>query len=186
MKVSVGVSNHHVHLTKDDYEKLFEKSELSIRNKLNQPGQFASSERVTVIGPKGKLENIIIVGPFRDYTQVEVSRTDSFRLGINPPIRDSGDLRGASSLVIVGPCGRLEKPCGIIANRHIHVDKNIVKEKELEGIDEVSIKIGGEKSGIINHVKLKMSDEAYFELHLDTDDTNAFLLSNNDEVEIII
>ena len=186
MKVSVGVSNHHVHLTSTDYEILFGKKELSIRNKLNQPGQFASNERVTIIGPKGKLENLVIVGPFRDYTQVEVSKTDSRFLGITPPVRDSGDLRDASNVTIIGPIGKIEKPCAIIANRHIHVDKKILEEKNLVGVKEVSVKVNGEKSGILEHVQLKLSEEAYFEIHLDTDDANAFLLENNDEIEIIL
>ncbi|MBR3660439.1 MAG: propanediol utilization protein [Bacilli bacterium] len=185
MKVSVGISNHHVHLTRIDYEILFGKKDLSIRNMLNQPGQFSSNEKVTIIGPKGKLENLVIVGPFRDYTQVEVSKTDSYKLGINPPVRDSGDLNDASVVTIVGPLGKIEKSCAIIANRHIHVDKNILEKKSLTGYKEVSVRISGEKSGIIEHVELKESETAYFEMHLDTDDANAFLLKNNDEVEII-
>ena len=186
MKVLVGVSNHHVHLTKDDYLKLFGKNELTVRNLLKQPGQFASNEKVTIEGEKGSLEDITIVGPFRDYTQVEVSKTDCYKLGIDPPVRESGELEGASLVKIIGPAGEIEKECAIIANRHIHVDKKILEEKNLIGVKEVSIKIDGEKSGIINNVSLKENDEAYFELHLDTDDANAFLLKNGLEVEIII
>ena len=185
MKVTVGVSNHHVHLTKDDCMKLFGYTDLKVRNMLNQPGQFASLEKVNIIGPKNKLENLVVVGPLRDYTQVEVSKTDAWHIGIEPPIRDSGEIEGASLVTIVGPVGHIEKECAIIANRHIHVDKNILIEKNLLGKKEVSIKISGEKSGIINHVHLKETDEAYFELHLDTDDANAFLLKTGDQLEII-
>ncbi len=185
MKVKVGISNHHVHLTYDDYKVLFGDHELTKRNDLNQPGQFASNERVTIVGPKGSLDNIIIVGPTRLYTQVEISKTDCYKLGIDAPVRDSGDLDGSSIVTIIGPNGKIVKPCCIIANRHIHVDKNILKEKNLLGINEVSVKINGEKSGIINHVHLKETESAYFEIHLDMDDGNAFLLQNGDEVEII-
>ena len=186
MKVNVGISNHHVHLSLDDYKILFGNKELGIRNKLNQPSQFASNLTVDVIGPKGKLENLVIVGPLRDYTQVEISKSDCFKLGINPPIRDSGDLHDASIVTIVGEKGQIEKKSAIIATRHIHVDSKIREEKKLVGIKEVSVKIGSEKSGIIEHVHLKDSESAYFELHLDTDDANAFLLKNSDEVEIIL
>jgi len=186
MKVSVGISNHHVHLSLDDYQLLFKDTEFNIQKNLNQPGQFASTLMVDVIGPKGELKNLRVLGPCRSYTQVEVSKTDCYKLGINPPVRDSGDLNGASLLTIVGPNGSIEKNCGIIATRHIHVNEEIRKVHNLEGIDEVNIKIEGEKPGILQNVRLKDSDEAYFELHLDTDDANAFLIKNNDEVEIIL
>jgi len=185
MKVSVGISNHHVHLTEDDFRIIFGDGELTVRNNLNQPGQFASNETVSLIGPKGRLDKIIIVGPFREYTQVEVSKTDCYKLGVDPPVRTSGDLDNSASIIIEGPKGQIERNCCIIADRHIHVDKKIREEKGLVGIKEVSLKIGGIKSGIINHVDLKDSNEAYFEVHIDTDDANAFLLKNNDEVEIL-
>ena len=185
MKVTIGISNHHLHLTKEDCQILFGSDELHIRNMLNQPGQYACLEKVNVIGPKSTLENIVVVGPFRDYTQLEVSKTDARHLGIDPPVRDSGDLRNASLITIVGPCGRIEKECAIIANRHIHVSPSILKEKQLVGIKKVTIKINGEKGGIIENVYLKETNDAYFELHLDTDDANAFLLQNGDVLEII-
>ena len=185
MKVSVGISNHHVHLTEDDLKILFG-CFLTIRNDLKQPGQFASNQIVDVIGPKGEIKGLRVLGPTRSYTQVEVSKTDCYKLGIDAPIRDSGDLENASVLTIVGPKGSISKPCGIIATRHIHLDSTIRKEKGLENIYEVSVKIPGIKGGILNHVHLKESNEAYFEMHLDTDDANAFLLKNNDEVEILI
>ena len=185
MKVKVGISNHHLHLTDEDYKILFGEHKLTKRNDLNQPGQFACQERVTIIGPKSSIENVIIVGPTRNYTQVEVSKTDCYKLGIDAPVRDSGDLEGASVVTIMGPNGKIEKPCAIIANRHIHVDKTILNEKKLVGVKKVSVKINGLKSGIINNVHLKETENAYFEIHLDTDDANAFLLQNGDEVEII-
>ena len=186
MKISVGVSNRHVHLTNEDYIALFGNIPFTKRNDLNQPGMFASELTVTIIGPKRSIENVRVLGPLRSYTQVEVSKTDSYTLGINPPVRNSGELDGASEITIVGPVGTITRNAAIIASRHIHVDKKIREERNLIGIKEVSIKIPGEKSGVINHVFLKDSEEAYFELHLDTDDANCFLLKQDDEVEIIL
>ncbi len=186
MKVNVGVSNRHVHLNNEDYKLLFGDTPLTKRNDLTQPGTFASELVVTITGPKRSIENVRVLGPNRSYTQVEVSRTDSYTLGINPPVRNSGDLADAVEITITGPLGSIKRNAAIIASRHIHVDKNIIKEHNLEGIDKVSVKIGGEKGGIIDNVYLKETEEAYFELHLDTDDANAHLLNQGDEVEIII
>ena len=186
MKINVGVSNHHVHVSEEDYKILFNDTKMNVRNMLNQPGQFASDLTVDVIGPKGELKGLRVLGPCRAYTQVEVSKTDSYKLGINPPVRDSGDLEGASCVTITGPNGSIERNAGIIATRHIHVNDKIRKVHGLEGIDEVKIKINGEKSGILENVRLKDNPESYYEIHLDTDDANAFLLKNNDEVEIIL
>ena len=185
MKINVGISNRHVHLNDDDYKLLFKDIPLTKRNDLTQPNTFASELTVTIKGPKRSIENVRVLGPNRSYTQVEVSKTDAYTLGVNPPVRNSGDLSGASEITIVGPNGEITREAAIIASRHIHVDKNIRKEHNLEGIEKVSVKIGGEKPGIIENVYLKDSEEAYFEMHLDTDDANAFLLKQNDEVEII-
>lgn len=185
MRVSVGISNHHVHLTEEDLNLLFGYP-LTVRNNLKQPGQFASNQIVDVIGPKGEIKGLRVLGPTRSYTQVEVSKTDCYKLGISAPVRDSGDLENASVLTIVGPKGSVSRACGIIATRHIHLDSVMRKEKGLENVLEVSVKIPGIKGGIINHVHLKESKEAYFEMHLDTDDANAFLLKNDDEVEILV
>ena len=185
MKINVGVSNHHVHLNNEDYGILFGNIPLTKRNDLNQPGMFASDLTVTIKGPKRSIENVRVLGPNRSYTQVEVSKTDAYSLGINPPIRTSGDLVGASEITVIGPNGEITKNVAIIADRHIHVDKRIREEKGLVGVEKVRVKISGEKGGIIDNVYLKDSEEAYFELHLDTDDANAHLLKQDDEVEII-
>lgn len=186
MQVSVGVSNHHVHLNAADYKILFQDTKMEIERNLNQPTQFASNLMVTIKTPKGEIANVRVLGPIRDYTQVEISRTDSYKLGIEPPIRNSGDVQGSALLTIVGPYGELTKECCILATRHIHVDQKIREAKNLVGVKEVSVKVSGEKGGILEHVRLKDSRDAYFELHLDTDDANACLLKNNDEVEIIL
>ena len=187
MKVSIGVSNRHVHLTQEHFKILFgEGKELEKRNDLTQPGQFASTSIVTIKTDKSEIENVRVLGPVRSYTQVEISKTDAYKLGLNPPIRDSGNLKGSSPITIIGPSGvvDLEEGC-IIPTRHIHILPNQVKLYELEGNDVVNVRVGGEKGGILTNVHLKVSDEAFFELHLDTDDANAHLIKNGDIGEII-
>lgn len=186
MKVSVGVSNRHVHLTEDDLEILFGKNyELESLKKINQPGQFAAKEKVNIKTDKGIIENVRILGPIREYTQVEISKTDAYKLGINPPIRDSGDLNGSEKVTIIGPKGSIEKNCCIIATRHIHLTKKHCEIYNLNNIDTVSVLIEGEKGAILNNVKLKVADNSYFEMHIDTDDANACGIKSGDIVTII-
>lgn len=186
MKVQVGVSNRHIHLTKEDYIKLCGNDNIEVKNNLNQPGMFASTTLLTIKTEKYEFNNVRVIGPFRDYTQVEISKTDAYKLGLNPPIRTSGDIAGSSPITIVGPKGSLDLKEGcIIADRHIHLTPDMKKFYNLEGKDKVKVLIGGEKGGVIFNVDLKVSDEAYFELHLDTDDANAFMLKQGDIVDIL-
>lgn len=187
MKVSIGVSNRHVHLTEEHLKILFgEGHKLEKKNDLNQPGQYASTSLVTIKTNKSEIENVRVLGPVRPYTQVEISKTDSYKLGLNPPVRDSGDISGSSPITIVGPVGTLNLNEGcIIPTRHIHILPSQLKMYELEGKDVLSVKIDGEKGGIINNVHLKVSNDAFFELHLDTDDANAHLIKCGDIGEIL-
>ena len=187
MKVSIGVSNRHVHLTKEHLNILFgEGYELEKKNDLTQPGQYASTALVTIKTNKSEISNVRVLGPVRSYTQVEISKTDSYKLGLNPPVRNSGDLEGSASITIIGPKGNVDikKGC-IIAARHIHLTPKQMEIYGLEGIEKVNVKLDGEKGGIITNVYLKTSDEAFFELHLDTDDANAHLVKNGDIGEIL-
>ena len=187
MKVSIGVSNKHVHLTEEHLKVLFGSDyKLEKLKEINQPGQYATTSLVTLKTEKSVIENVRILGPLRPYTQVEISKSDAYRLGLNPPIRDSGDLEGSSPITIIGPNGSVELKEGcIIPTRHIHILPSQVNMYRLEGRDIVSVKIDGEKGGIINNVHLKVSDEAFFELHIDTDDANSHLIKNGDIGEII-
>lgn len=187
MKIKVGVSNRHVHLSKETIETLFGKNyELKIQRQLSQKGQFASTSLVTIKGPKGEINNVRVLGPTRNYNQVEVSKTDAYKLGINPPVRDSGDLDNSSPITIIGPKGEinLEKGC-IIATRHIHITPSELKEFGFNENDKVFIKIDGDKKAILGNVHFKVSNDECLELHLDTDDANANLIMQGDEVEII-
>lgn len=184
MKINVGVSNHHVHLKQDDFDILFGiNNKLIKKNDLNQPHNFASTSTVDLVTNKGIIKNVRVLGEIRNYTQVEISKTDSYILGINPPVRASGHLDNSEEVTIVGPVGKITLKCCILADRHIHITKELQEKYGLN--DTVSIKIGGEKGGILDDVHLKFSDDAFFELHIDTDEANAFLLESGDEVEII-
>ncbi len=181
MKIKVGVSNRHVHLKQSDLDILFGKN-LTIKKMITQPGQFACNETVTIKTNKSEINNVRVLGPTRNYTQIEISKTDAYKLGLNPPVRTSGDLDGSEVVTIIGPKGSIETNGCIIADRHIHVT---YEDKEKYNLpDKILIKVGGIKPGIIE-TNVKVSKEAYFELHLDTDDANAFLLKTGDEVEIL-
>ena len=186
IKTTVGVSSRHVHLKEEDFKILFGDTELTKLRDLNQIGQFAANETVTLKTDKTIMENVRIIGPLRKYTQVEISKTDAYKFGINPPVRKSGDISGSESITIIGPKGEITIKEGcIIANRHVHVTREIAEKYNLRDDQLILVKIDTEKKGIIQAFT-KISDDAYFELHLDTDDANSFLLKNNDEVEIII
>ncbi len=186
MKVTVGVSNHHLHLTKEDYEILCKDTPIEVVKPINQPGQFASNILLTIQTPKNKIEKVRLLGPLRPYTQVEISKTDAYLLGLNPPVRESGNLIGAEPITIIGPYGSITKNCVIIANRHIHIDKETREKLGLTNVSEVKVKVGGIKGGILDHVSIKETNPAYYEMHIDTDDANANLIQNGDEVEIIL
>ena len=184
MKIKVGISNRHIHLTKEDYIKLFNEEELNIKKELYQEGYFAADKTVTIKTQKNTLENVRVMGPFRTYTQVEISKTDSYKLGINPPVRNSGDLKGAETVTIIGEKGELTIPCCIIPTRHIHITKEdhikLFNEKE-----NCAIKISNQKTTILDDIKFKIAPKSKIELHLDTDDANAALLTQGEDVEMM-
>ncbi|MDD2180807.1 MAG: phosphate propanoyltransferase [Bacilli bacterium] len=187
MKVPIGISARHTHLTKEHLEILFGRDYcLKILKKLSQPGEYASLETIGVKGPKGKIEKIRVLGPIRKYTQIEISKTDAYKLGLTPPVRESGDIVGSSPITLVGPKGQIELSEGcIIASRHIHITPDEVKKLGLENQTKVCVLIDGVKGGIIHNVTLKVSENYQFELHLDTDDGNAFLINQGDMGTII-
>lgn len=184
MKIPIGISNRHIHLKEEIYRQLFDE-EMTKRNDLNQPGEFASNQVLTIKTPKNKIDNVRILGPFRSYNQVEISKTDAYLLGLNPPVRKSGNLDNSDSITLVSPKGEVSLDnVVIIAERHIHMTNDYASQNNFYDKEKVNVKINGDKPGVIE-AQIKTSDEAYLEIHLDTDDANAFLLKNNDEVEII-
>ncbi|WGS64769.1 phosphate propanoyltransferase [Marinitoga aeolica] len=186
--IIVGVSNRHVHLSKEDLEILFgEGYELHPIKDLKQPGQYAAEEVVTLVGPKGKIERVRVLGPVRKETQIEISQTDAFKLGVQPPVRDSGDLDGTPGIKIVGPKGEVETKKGLIlAKRHIHMlpedaEKYGVKDKDLV---YVAVEKGDRKL-IFGDVLIRVSPKYALEFHVDTDEANAALIKTGDEVKIV-
>ncbi|MBQ6687246.1 MAG: phosphate propanoyltransferase [Bacilli bacterium] len=185
IKVPVGISNRHVHLTKEVYEELFDE-ELTLKNELNQPGEFASIETLTIKTPKGSIGNVRVLGPFRNYNQVEISKSDAYVLGLNPPVRTSGDLENSEKITLINGDRSitLENAC-IIANRHIHMNPEKALSLGVTNNQLVNVKIAGDKSGVVTAF-VKITENGYFEMHIDRDDANAFLLNNNDEVEVLL
>lgn len=186
MDVIIGVSNHHVHLTEADFKILFGDVPLEVLREVRQPNQFASTFCVTLKTEKGTIENVRVMGPCREYTQVEISRTDAYILGLHPPIRASGYLEGSSPITIVGTKGvlTLKEGC-ILADRHIHLLPKQAELYGLSGLEEVEVLLPGLRGGILFHVKLRISENAYFEMHLDTDEANAHMVKSGDFARIL-
>jgi len=185
--IPVGISNRHVHLSPGHVEMLFGPGYKLTRLKdLSQPGQYTCRETVTLVGPKGVLENVRVLGPSRGSTQVEISISDCFKLGIKAPIRDSGDLEGSASVSVVGPAGSVTIPEGcIIANRHIHMHTNDASRFGVKNGDRVSVRAKGPRAVTYSEVLVRVSDKYKLELHLDIDEANAVGLKNGDLVELL-
>ncbi|MEA4882227.1 MAG: phosphate propanoyltransferase [Clostridia bacterium] len=185
--VPVGISSKHLHVSREDLATLFGPGhELTVKKDLSQKGQYAAEETVTLIGPKGSFTGIRILGPCRKQTQVELSRTDCFRLGITPPVRDSGDLAGSPSVRIVGPAGEVTIPCGVIlAKRHIHMTPAEACELGVANGDIVMVRADGDRALTFDQVLIRVHDTFTWEMHLDTDEANAASLKNGDMVTII-
>lgn len=177
-EVKINISARHIHLTKEVYDMLFD-HELTIKKELNQIGQFAANETVTIKTDKSEFNNVRIVGPLRSYNQVEISKSDARVLGINPPVRSSGDLNKASIVTIKTDKGEVTLPCCIIADRHVHLSPADAERLGLKDKELIQLQINGEKRGIID-IHTKVSDDGFFEVHLDTDDANAFLINPGD------
>lgn len=185
-KVPVGISNRHIHLSQQDLERLFgEGYQLTVRNDLSQTGQYAAEETLTIEGPKSALHNVRILGPTRNETQVEISRTDSFALGVKPPVRDSGHLKETPSITLVGPQGKIELERGvIIAQRHIHMTPADAEKFGVEDKDLVSVRVGGERGIVYHNVLVRVRADFVLEMHIDTDEANAAMLGNGQMVEV--
>jgi putative phosphotransacetylase len=174
-QILVETSARHVHLTDEAVEILFGKgAKLSHKKDLSQHGQFATNERLTLVGPKRSIENVLVLGPTRSAIQAEVSFTDARNLGINPPVRQSGDTKGSAPIKIVGPCGEIESPEGaIIAQRHVHVTAEEAAEYGIHDNQVVKIKIDSERSLVFDNVVVRIHPTFSAAVHLDTDEANA-------------
>ena len=173
--VPIGISNRHVHLSSQDLATLFGPGyQLNKIKDLSQPGQFACAETVAVIGPKGQLPAVRILGPTRKQTQIEVAKTDCYTLGIDAPLRDSGDLAGTPGIKLKGPYGEVDLPEGLIcAQRHLHLHVKEAAELGLYDKQIISVLIEGERSLVFHNVLVRVGENYAKDLHIDTDEANA-------------
>lgn len=184
----VGVSNRHIHLTREHLDILFGKGyELTPLKDLSQPGQYACKELLTIVGPSLRpIENVRVLGPLRKQSQVEISRTDSFVLKVKPPVRESGKLDGSAGITIIGPKGvvSLAEGC-IIANRHIHMSVEEGAAFGLKDGDYVTVEADGERRTRFYDVQVRVNEAFRLEMHIDTDDANAAGIGNGAKVRIV-
>jgi acetate kinase len=180
--IPIGVSAHHVHLSQAHVEQLFGKGhQLSPLAPLAQPGQFACEEQVRLIGPRGSIERVRVLGPARKQSQVEISRTEGYQLGINAPVRMSGDLGGTPGLLMEGTDGRVELRNGVIyAHRHLHMSPTDARRLDLRNGDIVRVRVEGNRELVFGDVAVRISPKYKLELHLDTDEANAAQLNTGD------
>lgn len=185
--VPVASSARHIHLCRADVEKLFGAGyQLQKFRDLSQPGQFACKEQLTVIGPKGQLQKVRVLGPERKATQIEIAFTDSFALGIRPPVRMSGKTAGTPGCRLIGPAGEAEIPEGVIvAARHLHLS---AAQAELFGLKDgqtVSLRSEGERAVVFENVIVRAGSGHDMEVHIDTDEANAAAMAGSTMMEVI-
>ena len=183
IEVNIKISNRHLHLNKETYDKLFDEP-MHIVKPLNQIGEFESDKVVTLKNDNYEIKNVKLIGPLRNYNQVEISRKDSLYFKINPPVNESGNLSGACPITIKTEKGEITDNCVIISQRHLHLNPVQAKEYNLHNQDKVLLKLDGVKKGMIETF-VKVSDNGFMEIHIDTDDANAFILNNDDKGTII-
>ncbi len=185
--VPTGISVRHIHLSREDVEYLFGKNyQLTPKKILSQPGQFACEETLELVGPKGCIKNVRILGPERNVSQVEVSVTDARILGIKAMLRSSGDVSGTPGITLRGPNGDLALTQGtIIADRHIHMTNEDANRFGVKNGDRVKVKIGGVKPGTMEGVTIRVSDSYCLDFHIDTDEGNAFMMNQGQLVTVL-
>lgn len=186
--MNVGVSNRHIHLSQQDLETLFGKGyQLTKIKDLSQPGQFAADETLDLVGPKGTIPKVRILGPIRQDTQVEISVSDSIKLGLMPPVRDSGDIQNTPGISLVSQKGSLQIDKGVIvAKRHLHLDPKTANDMGLKDKDTVTVRLHSQRPLDLEEVLVRVSDKYAPDLHIDVDEANAALAKNGDMAEIVL
>ncbi len=186
--IPVGISNRHIHLSREHVDILFGKGyKLTQLKELSQPGQFACKEQLTIIGPSMRaIEGVRVLGPERKASQVEISRTDSYVLKVKPPVRESGDISGSAPITIVGPKGivTLNEGC-IIANRHIHMSEEEGAAFGVRDGEYVDVELCGERKSLFYDVQIRVHKNFRLEMHIDTDDANAAGVANGFKAKLI-
>ncbi|EMH5721242.1 phosphate propanoyltransferase [Citrobacter freundii] len=173
--IPLGISNRHIHLCAEDYGRLFPNHPISEKKELLQLGQYAAEQTVTLVGPKGQLKNVRLLGPLRNTSQVEISRTDARTLGIAAPLRMSGNIQGTPGVRLVSPFAELDLASGVIvAQRHIHMSPLDALILRVSHGDKVSVAINGDERRLIfDNVAVRVSPDMRLEMHIDTDEANA-------------
>ncbi len=183
MKVKVGVNNRHIHIKKETYYALFGE-DMEVLKYLEQEGEFVCKQTLTIKTDKYKFENVRIIGPFREYDQVEISKRDAINLGLNPPIRKSGDLEGAEKIMLESPKASVLVDGCIIGNRHLHISENDALQNGLSDGEEIYFEVGGIKGGYLR-ARVKFTPKGRRELHLDTDDAASMMINQGDYLTIV-
>ena len=186
--IPVGISNRHIHLTREHVETLFGKGyQLTKIKDLSQPGQYACKEQLTIVGPSMRaIEGVRVLGPERKSSQVEISRTDSYVLKLKPPVRESGDIGGSAPITIIGPKGivTLKEGC-IIANRHIHMSEEEGRAFGVIDNEYVDVELCGERRSLFYDVQIRVHKDFRLEMHIDTDDANAAGVGNGFKAKLL-
>jgi len=185
--IPVGISNRHIHLSQADQNILFgDGYQMTVMKELSQPGQYAYKETVTICGPKGALEKVRILGPARSKTQVEVLAGDSFKLGVVPQTKLSGDLHGTPGIAIIGPKGSVQTSEGVmVAQRHIHMTPQDAQRLGVHDGEVVGIEVSGPRGGIFKNVAIRANDASVLECHVDTEEANAMSINSLSKIKII-
>jgi putative phosphotransacetylase len=188
LAIPVGVSNRHCHLTREHFKILFGAAAEPKRIKdIKQPGFYAAEEVISVKGPKGVLHKIRLVAPYRDHTQIELAVTDALAIGVNPPVRESGQVKGSAGATLIGPAGQVEIKEGVIvAQRHLHFSPDEAKALGIESGELVRVRAGTGKGRavVFEDVIVRVGPKYSLEFHVDTDEANASGLKTGDFVHI--
>lgn len=181
-QVPIAVSARHCHVSSGVLMQLFGKQELTYKSALSQPNQFAAQETVVVVGPRGSIERVRVLGPTRSVTQVEVAKTDAIKLGCDPPLRESGNIQGSSPITLVGPKGSVFLEEGlIIAKNHIHMSDKEAEHFQVRDREHVKVVAKSERSITFEDVLIRVSSNYRLEMHIDTDEANAGLIETGDK-----
>ena len=187
MKLPIALSNRHVHLSQADIEVLFGVGHQLVELKpLSQPGQYACEEKVDLVGPKGTIKGVRVLGPARPSTQVEISLSDGFALGVKAPIRESGDIEGTPGVKLVGPAGEVELTEGdIVASRHIHMSLDDAAKFGVQDKQMVKVRTFGPRAVVFENVLVRANANFALEMHVDVEEGNAAAVKNGEMVELI-
>lgn len=174
-EIKIEISARHVHLTQQNLEQLFgEGYQLTPEKELSQPGQYASTDAITIVGPKRQIENVRVLGPCRNFTQIEISKTDSYSLGITAPVRLSGKIIGSGAIKLIGPKGEVElKEGAIVAKRHIHMNPTQAQKLGVTNGQNVKVAVEGPRAIVFDQVEVRVDENFDLSMHLDTDEANA-------------